>query len=178
MNTSDGGIYYQWDVQEENGTHNFLENTGQTSYNISKVYYAVYNISIKNNGSTTLDFKLKDLRLHEGDRIFNATLDPYWLVRLSRLKALQDLEKENKIYGTTLLPGQSLNGTVIFRVKSLYNRSFLLMYNTTPITSASFEKSIDALQTAEHFNYSTLLEYTSIPQLQRVGSNDRLRTKI
>ena len=158
MNTSDGGIYYQWDVQEENGTHNFLENTGQTSYNISKVYYAVYNISIKNNGSTTLDFKLKDLRLHEGDRIFNATLDPYWLVSLGRLEVLQDLEKENKIQGTTLLPGQSLNGTVIFRVKSLYNRSFLLMYNTTPITSASFEKSIDALQTAEHFNYSILLD--------------------
>jgi hypothetical protein len=138
MNTSDGGIYYQWDVKEENGTHKFFGNTGQTSYNISKVYYAIYNLSIKNNGSTTLDFKLKDLRLHEGDRIFNATLDPYWLVSLGRLEVLQDLEKENKIRGTTLLPGQSLNGTVIFRIKSLYNKSFLLMYNTTPITSASF----------------------------------------
>ncbi|HEX7575581.1 MAG TPA: hypothetical protein VF360_04320, partial [Candidatus Methanoperedens sp.] len=170
MNTSDGGIYYQWDVKEENGTHKFFGNTGQTSYNISKVYYAIYNLSIKNSGSTTLDFKLKDLRLHEGDRIFNATLDPYWLVSLGRLEVLQDLEKENKIQGTTLLPGQSLNGTVIFRIKSLYNRSFLLMYNTTPITSASFEKSIDALQTAEHFNYSTLLD---IPPYHNCSEWDR-----
>jgi hypothetical protein len=70
---------------------------------------------------------------------------------------LRDLEKENKIHDTTLLPGQSLNGTVVFRVNSLYNKYFLLMYNTTPVTSASFEKSIEALRTAEHFNYSIAL---------------------
>ncbi len=129
----------------------------QTSYNISQVYYAVYNLSIKNNGSTTLDFKLKDLRLQEGDRIFNATLEPYWLDVSGVSEVLRDLEKENKIHDTTLLPGQSLTGTVVFRVNSLYDESILLMYNTTPVTSASFEKSIEALRTAEHFNYTTAL---------------------
>ncbi|MCX9026075.1 MAG: hypothetical protein OIN85_08295 [Candidatus Methanoperedens sp.] len=156
MNSSkDGG--YLWQVKEENGTHNFLENKGQISYNISRVYYAVYNLSIKNNGLTTIDFKLKDLRLHDGGRIFNATLEPYWLGGLGLSEVLQDLEKQNKIHDTTLFPGQSLTGTVVFRVNSLYNKSFLLMYNTTPITSSSFEKSIEALRTAEHFNYSTAL---------------------
>jgi len=156
MNSSkDGG--YLWQVKEENGTHNFLDNEGQTSYNISQAYYAIYTISIKNNGSTNLDFKLNDLRLHEGDRIFNATLEPYWLASLGLLEVLRDLDKEHKIHDTTLLPGQSLNGIVVFRVNSLYNKSFLLMYNTTPVTSSSFEKSIEALQAAEHFNYSVAL---------------------
>jgi hypothetical protein len=156
MNSSkDGG--YLWQVKEENGTHNFLDNKGQTSYNISQVYYAVYTISIKNNGLTTVDFKLNDLRLHEGDRIFNATLEPYRLASLGLLDVLRDLDTEHKIHDTVLLPGQSLNGTVVFRVKSVYNKSFLLMYNTTPVTCGSFEKSIEALQTAEDFNYSIAL---------------------
>ncbi len=135
--------------------HDNLNNKDQTSYNISEVYFAVYNLSIKNNGSTGLDFKLNDLRLHEGDRIFNATaLEPYGS---SLLEVLQDLEKEYKIQNTTLLPGRSLNGTVAFRVNTLYNESFLLMYNTTPVTSASFEKSLESLRNAEHFNYSVVL---------------------
>ncbi|MGB8215955.1 MAG: hypothetical protein WCE94_01530 [Candidatus Methanoperedens sp.] len=154
MNSSEDGSYL-WQVKEENGTHYFLENKYQTKYNISQVYYAVYNISIKNNGSTNLDFKLNDLRLHVGDEIFNTTaLPPYGS---SMLDVLRDLEKENKLQDTTLLPGQSLNGTVAFRVNSLYNESFLLMYNKTPVTSASFEKSIEALRTAENFNYSVAL---------------------
>ncbi|RPJ74616.1 MAG: hypothetical protein EHM20_10305 [Alphaproteobacteria bacterium] len=37
----------------------------------------------------------------------------------------------------------------------MYNESFLLMYNETPIPSASFKKSIEALRAAERFNYST-----------------------
>jgi len=73
------------------------------------------------------------------------------------LEVLRDLEKENKLQDTILLPGQSLNGTVTFRVNSLYNESFLLMYNTTYVTSASFEKSLESLWTAEHFNYSVAL---------------------
>jgi hypothetical protein len=144
--------------------HSNLDNKSQASYNISRVYYAVYDLSIKNNGSTTLDFKLNDLRLHEGDQIFNATkgdlifntsLEPYWLA--SPMEVLRDLEKENKLQDTILLPGRSINGTAAFRVNSLYNESFLLMYNTTPITSASFEKSLESLRTAEHFNYSVAL---------------------
>ncbi|MCZ7405806.1 MAG: hypothetical protein O8C67_12895, partial [Candidatus Methanoperedens sp.] len=132
--------------------HNNLDNKDQTTYNISEKYYAAYNLSIKNNGSIGLDFRLNDLRLHDGDRINTTALEPYGI-----LDVLRDLENENKLQDTTLLPGQSLNGIVVFRVNSLYNESFLLMYNTTPVTSASFEKSIEALRTAEKFNYSVAL---------------------
>ena len=129
----------------------------QTKYDISERYYAAYNLSIKNNGSNPIDFKMNDLRLHEGDRKFNVTLEPYWLVSLGLLEVLRDLDTENEIHDRTLLPGQSLNGTVVFRVNSLYNESFLLVYNKTPVTSASYEKSIEALRTAEKFNYSVAL---------------------
>ncbi|MCZ7385220.1 MAG: hypothetical protein O8C63_10805 [Candidatus Methanoperedens sp.] len=132
--------------------HDNLDNKDQTTYNISEKYYAAYNLSIKNNGSNGLEFKLNDLRLHDGDRINTTALEPYGI-----LDVLRDLENENKLQDTTLLPGQSLNGTVAFRVNSLYNESFLLMYNKTPVTSASFEKSIEALRTAEKFNYSVAL---------------------
>ena len=92
------------------------------------------------------------------------------MVSSSLLEVLHDLEKENKLQDTVLLPGQSLNGIVAFRVNSLYNESFLLKYNTTPVTSASFEKSIEALRTAEDFNYSVALgipPYTNV--IQRGG---------
>lgn len=93
-------------------------------------------------------------RLHEGDRIFNTTiLEPYSV----STDVMNDLENENKIRDTVLLPGQSLNGIVVFPVNSLYNKSFLLKYYTTTVTSASFEKSIEALRTADHFNYVTAL---------------------
>ncbi len=123
-----------------------------------KRYYAVYGLSIKNNGSNNLDFKLNELHVRDGDHIFNTTiLDPYGFYggsRLERLEVLSNLKKENKIENTTLSPGQTINGSVVFQVNSLYNESFLLMYNETPISSASFEKSIEALRTAESYNYS------------------------
>ncbi|MCX9009508.1 MAG: hypothetical protein OIN66_00155 [Candidatus Methanoperedens sp.] len=149
-----GDIYDLW-VREENGTHNVYDIKSGNKYDVLERYYAVYDLSIKNNGSDPLYFKLNDLRLHEGDRIFNtATLEPYGS---SSLEVLHDLERENKLQDTILLPGQTVNGTVTFRVNSLYNESFLLIYNTTPVTSASFEKSIEALRTADHFNYATAL---------------------
>ncbi|MFZ2410667.1 MAG: hypothetical protein WAW23_03770, partial [Candidatus Methanoperedens sp.] len=118
--------------------------------------YAVYGLSIKNNGSDPLYFKMNRLHLHEGDRIFNTTtLEPYG--GSSLIEVLYDLENENKLQDTTLLPGQSLNGIAAFRVNSLYNKSFLLKYDTTTVTSASFEKSLEALAAAEHFNYSIAL---------------------
>ncbi len=147
--------YDLW-VKEENGTHNVYNKKYGNKYDISERYYAVYNFSIKNNGSNTVDFRLNDLRLHEGDRIFNTTtLEPYG--GSSLLEVLQDIEKENKLQDATLLPGQSLNGTVAFRVNSLYNKSFLLKYGTTTVASASFEKSVEALEAAEYFNYSIAL---------------------
>ncbi|RPJ74615.1 MAG: hypothetical protein EHM20_10300 [Alphaproteobacteria bacterium] len=47
-------------------------------YNIIEKHYAVYGLSIKNNGSNDLDFKLNELHVRDGDHIFNTiTLDPY-----------------------------------------------------------------------------------------------------
>jgi len=144
--------YDLW-VKEENGTHNVYNKKRGNKYDISETYYAVYNLSIKNNGSNTIDFKLDGLHLHENDLIFNTSA----LERFdgsSLLEILQDIEKENKLKDATLLPGQSLNGTVAFRVNSLYNKSFLLKYGTATVTPASFGKSIEA---AEYFNYSAAL---------------------
>ena len=141
-------------AREEDGKHNIYNTKYKNKYDISQRYYAAYNLSIRNNGSTPIDFKLTRLHLRDGDRIFNTTtLEPYgsW-----SLEVLQELESENKLQDTILLPGQTLNGTVAFRVNSLYNKSFLLKYNTTTVTS-SFEKSIDALEAAEYFNYSVAL---------------------
>lgn len=143
-------------VLGENGTNNVYYKKYQNKYEISERYYAVYNLSIRNNGSGPFYFKLNDLHLYEGGRIFNATiLEPN--DSSSLLEVLQELENENKLQDTTLLPGQSLNGTVAFRVNSLYNKSFLLKYNTTTVSSLSFEKSIKALEEAEYFNYSVAL---------------------
>ncbi len=127
-------------------------NNTWASYNISEGYYAAYNLTIKNNGKDSFYFTTNELRLQEGYSIFNTTILPPYDSNL--VEVLSGIEKENKIQDTTLLPGQSLNGTVVFQVDSLYNKSFLLTYNTTPITSAHFKKSINALWEAEHFNYS------------------------
>ena len=142
-------------VKEYNGAGDPTES--KLGYNLNERYYAVYDLSIKNNGSMNLDFKLNELRVRDGDHIFNTTtLDPYGFYDRSHLEVLSNLKEENKIESMTLSPGQTINGSVVFQVNSLYNESFLLMYNETPISSASFEKSIEALRMAEHFNYSTV----------------------
>lgn len=63
---------------------------------------------------------------------------------------------ENKIESTTIAPGQTINGSVVFQVNSLYNESFLLMYKGIPVSSAPLEKSIEALRLAERFDYSAV----------------------
>jgi hypothetical protein len=134
----------------------------------------VYNLSIKNNGSNTIDFKLNRLHLHEDDLIFNTSALEHF-DSSSLLEVLQDIEKENKLQDATLLPGQNLNGTVAFRVNSLYNKSFLLNYDTTTVTSTSFEKSVEALKTAEHFNYFAALgkfPYRNCRQMDSIGTYD------
>jgi len=126
-------------------------------YNLNERYYAAYNLSVKNNGSNDLDFKLNELHVLDGDRTFNTTnLDPYGFYETSHIEVLSSLKKENKIENTTLSPGQTINGSVVFQVNSLYNESFLLMYKETPVSSVSLEKSIEALRLAERFNYSTV----------------------
>jgi hypothetical protein len=82
-------------------------------------------------------------------------LEPYDNSRL--LEVLEDLKRETKIQDTIILPGQTLNGSLVLRVNSLYNESFLLKYNATPVSSKFFEKTIEALRTVESFNYSVAL---------------------
>ena len=174
INFGEGGSSNLY-LKEENGTHKLYDTSQkyQNTYDISPRYYAAYSLSIKNNGSGPLYFKLEELRLHEGDHSFNVmALEPY-NKNSSLLEVLQDLANENKLQDTVLLPGQSLNGIVAFRVNSLYNESFLLKYDATPVTSESFEKSIKALRTAEHFNYLEALgifPYTK--QILGIGNHD------
>lgn len=128
------------------------------TYNLSERYYAIYNLSIKNNGSNVLNFKLDEMHLRVGDEIYNTTaLESYSSYSSSLIEVLADLKKENKIEDTTLYPNQTVSGDVVFRINSSYNKSFILMYNATALTSASFEKSLEALMKAEDFNYSVAL---------------------
>lgn len=130
------------------------EESQEWTYNISEWYYAAYNLSVKNNGSDAITFKANDLHLRAGDQLFNTTTRK--LYNSSLLEVLVDLGNENRIEDMTLplSPGQTVNGSVVFCVESLYDGSFLLMYNATPVTSASFEESLEALEAAERFDYS------------------------
>lgn len=171
--TIDSHPWYNWEIRQEKGK--ILVYGPDKMYksvpNITKRNYLVYDLSIKNNGSKNLDFKLSELHIRDGDQIFNTTiLDPYSLYeKRPYLEVLSTSKKETKIDDTTLLPGQTINGSVIFQVNSLYNESFLLMYNETPVPSASFEKSIEALRTAERYNYSITF---GIPPYNTVYSNN------
>jgi hypothetical protein len=132
------------------------DNRNINGHNISKQYYAVYNLSIKNTGSKAFDLRSDEFNLRSGDRIFKQTaivskaFDWVGLSYISRI--------ENEMNDTTLLPGQTINGSVIFGVSSPYDTSFLLMYNMTPVDFASFGKSLDAIKAAELFNYSIALD--------------------
>lgn len=124
--------------------------------NITEKYYAVYNISIKNNGSNDLDFRTNELQMRDGDRIFRtANPDPYGFYVRSYLEVLSNLRKENKLENLTLHPGQTIQRSAAFQVNSLYNESFSMMYKERPVSSASFGKSLKALRVVERFDYSS-----------------------
>ena len=133
---------------------NMDEESREWTYNISEWYYAAYNLSIKNNSSDAITFKANDLHLRAGEQLFNTTTRK--LYNSNRQGVLADLRKENRIENMTLSlsSGQTVNGSVIFCVESLYDGSFLLMYGATPVTSASFEESLEALEAAERFDYA------------------------
>lgn len=128
------------------------DNRNINGHNLLEQYYAVYNLSIKNNGTKAFDLRSDDFNLRSGDRIFKQTaivskaFDWVGLSYISRI--------ENEMNDTTLLPGQTINGSVIFGVSSPYDTSFLLIYNMTPVDFAYFGKSVDAIKAAELFNYS------------------------
>ena len=130
------------------------EESQEWTYNLSEWYYVAYNLSVRNNGSDTIIFKANDLHLRAGDQLFNTTTRK--LHSSNRQGVLADLGNENRIENMTLplSAGQTVNGSVVFCVESLYDGSFLLMYGATPVTSASFEESLEALEVAERFDYS------------------------
>jgi hypothetical protein len=120
--------------------------------------YVIYHLSIKNNDTKTLDFSINKLQLHAEVQVF-APVYPGTTLKYpeSFTYVLSEMEKENRLNDTLLLPHQTLEGIVIFQVDNyttLFNRSFSLKYNATPIPSTSYEKSLEALTVAEQFNYS------------------------
>ena len=131
----------------------------RSTLNQTEKYYAVYDLSITNNGLNTLNFTIYDMHLRIGDQIFNTTP-----IELPPVYPQFNLMAEN----ATISPGQNLTGCIIFQVNSYYGRSFQLMYNSTPIISESFERTVEALTISENFNYSTVFD---IPQFNVDGKN-------
>jgi len=129
-----------------------LYSRGVHDRNLSEKYYAVYHLTLKNNYSNTLNFSSHYLHLVTGDEIFKATTN-----YSEELFYQLNLIEEN----ATILPRQTINGSIVFQVNSPANKSLLLLYNSTPLILPSFEKSIEAQTTAELFNYSIVF---GIPQ--------------
>lgn len=142
-------------IKKENGKICVCRLEYEPGLNITEKYYAVYGLSIRNNGSGNLDFKVNELHIRDGNNIFNTTIEPESQYSY-RNEIFSDLNKENEIEDTTLFPGQTINGFVIFQVNSLYNESSLLMYKGIPVTSTSFEKGVKVLRTVESYNYSVI----------------------
>jgi len=116
--------------------------------------YVIYHLSIKNNDTNALNFSINKLQLHTGNQVFTPA-DPGIIHFMGWVSS--EIENENKLNDTLLHPDQTLEGIVIFQVDNyttLFDRSFLLRYNTTSIPSTSYEKSLEALTVAEQFDYS------------------------
>jgi uncharacterized protein YlzI (FlbEa/FlbD family) len=122
-----------------------LYSWGVPGRNLSEKYYVVYHLTLKNNYSNTLNFSSHYLHLVTGDEIFNTTIN-YSEELFYQLNPIEE--------NATILPGQTINGSIVFQVNSPTNKSLLLLYNSTPLILPSFEKSIEAQTTAELFNYS------------------------
>jgi len=140
--------------------HEIHEYTTKGAFDLVEKNYVMYNLSIKNNGTNTLNFSINKLQLHAGDQVFTPT-DPGMIFQYPKAwrYVLSEIEKENRLNNTLSLlhPNQTLKGFVIYRVDNyttLFNRSFSLRYNTTPIPSTFVEKSLEALTVAEQFDYS------------------------
>lgn len=131
---------------------NFDENNERVNEFFPR-YYITYGLLITNDGFDPINFSMDNFHVYSGDQVFNTTnLTEPEIVDPSDL--LHNLEIENKSSNNiTLLPDQTLRRYVVFKVNN-HEMPFLLKYNTTTITSTSFEKSLVALTTAEYFNYS------------------------
>ncbi len=112
--------------------------------------------------------------MHAGNQVFTPG-DTGKIRRFSEGKAyvISEIEKENRLNDTILHPDQILKGIVIFQVDNyttLFDRSFSLRYDTTPIPSKPIEKSLEALTVAEQFDYSIAFD-TPPYDINRGGYN-------
>ena len=126
------------------------------TFDLVEINYVIYHLSMKNNDTNTLNFSINKLQLHTGNQVFTPA-DPDTILKYFRGWVFSEIENEIRLNDTHMLPHQTLEGIVIFQVDNyttLFDRSFSLMYNTTPIPSTSFEKSLEALTVAEQFDYS------------------------
>jgi len=128
------------------------------TFDLVEKNYVIYHLSIKNNDTNALNFSINKLQLHTGNQVF-APADPGIILKFFSISGwvFSEIENENRLNDTHILPHQTLEGIVIFQVDNyttLFDRSFSLMYNTTPIPSTSYEKSLEALTVAEQFDYS------------------------
>lgn len=164
LTTIDSDTYYYFQIKKENGKICVYRiDEYEPRYNITERHYLVYNLSITNNGSKYLDFKLDELNVRDGDTIYNAEtsiIHEPGNSNLFRENIPLELEKETKIEDITLFPGQTINGSVIFHVNSSnnssYNKAFQLLYKEIPVNSDSIKKSNEALNLAEQHNYSVV----------------------
>jgi hypothetical protein len=155
---------YFFNIKKENGEIRVYKlEEYKYGYNITERHYLVYNLSITNNDSKYLDFKLDELNVRDGDTIYNAensTIHEPEYSNSFREYMLLDLEKATKIEDKRLYPGQTISGFVIYQVNSSHNSSddnaFQLSYKEIPVSSDSFKKSNEALNLAERYNYSVV----------------------
>ena len=130
--------------------------TTKLTFDPVETNYVIYHLSMKNKDTNTLNFSINQLQLHNGNQALTPA-DPGTIIKYFKGWVFSEIENENRLNDTQLHPDQNLEGIVIFQVDNyttLFNRSFLLRYNATPIPSTSFEKSLEALTVAEQFDYS------------------------
>jgi len=130
--------------------------TTKLTFDPVETNYVIYHLSIKNKDTNTLNFSINKLQLHTGNQALTPA-NPGTILKYFKGWVFTEIENENRLNDTLLLPHQTMEGIVIFQVDNyttLFNRSFSLRYNTTPLPSTSFEKSLEALTVAEQFDYS------------------------
>lgn len=167
---------YSLITRQENGTLNAYFREFKNRYDLVERYYAIYDLSIKNNGSSTFDYISDELKLQVGSQVYNATVPEYDIDIWDGL--MKNIQAEKKLEDARILPGQTVKGTVAFRVNSWNDSSFLLMYNRTPIALASFNKSFEALTKAELFDYYRVFgvpPYTDIFAIENISSHDPMK---
>lgn len=134
------GIYTR-----ENPGHDISE---RQSHDILERQCVVYNLLIKNNGSSTHRFTLDKMILMSKKGLSVPTyIDNASIYRFDETNKI-------RLYDISLLPGQTIRGYVAFDVDSLYDTSLSLIYDSKPIILTSFENSVLALEKVDLFNYS------------------------